>query len=334
MRRDILKKALIYILSLAIIAIFCVIIFINSGKKSDLKKVKVAEVTHSVFYAPGYVAHALGYYEDEGLDVEIILTPGADAVAAAVLSGDVQIGFCGSEQTIYIYNQGNKDYLVNFAAMTKKDGSFLISREENKNFKITDVKGSHIIAGRKGGMPSMTLKWALNQNGINTDKDVNFDTSIAFASMNGAFIGGTGDYVTAFEPSASQLVNQGYGYIVGSIGELGGNVPYTTYNAKKSYIKKNKDVIKGFTKATNKGLDYVHNHTAEEIAKVIGDYFPDVSYNDLVNSIQKYMDIDSWYDTTEINEEDFKHIQEIMKNDNELDKEAPFKKLVDNSFAK
>lgn len=329
-----MKKALIYILSLAIIAIFCVIIFINSGKKSDLKKVKVAEVTHSVFYAPGYVAHALGYYEDEGLDVEIILTPGADAVAAAVLSGDVQIGFCGSEQTIYIYNQGNKDYLVNFSAMTKKDGSFLISREENKNFKITDVKGSHIIAGRKGGMPSMTLKWALNQNGINTDKDINFDTSIAFASMNGAFIGGTGDYVTAFEPSASQLVNQGYGYIVGSIGELGGNVPYTTYNAKKSYIKKNKDVIKGFTKATNKGLDYVHNHTAEEIAKVIGDYFPDVSYNDLVNSIQKYMDIDSWYDTTEINEEDFKHIQEIMKNDNELDKEAPFKKLVDNSFAK
>ena len=329
-----MKKALIYMLSLAVIAIFCVIIFINKDKKSDLKKIKVAEVTHSVFYAPQYVAHSLGYYEDEGLDVEIILTPGADAVAAAVLSGDVQIGFCGSEQTIYIYNQGNKDYLINFSALTKKDGSFLIARNNNKNFKITDVKGSHIIAGRKGGMPSMTLKWALNQNGINTDKDVNFDTSIAFASMNGAFIGGTGDYVTAFEPSASQLVNQGYGYIVGSIGQLGGSVPYTTYNAKKSYIKKNPEVIKGFTKATKKGLDYVHNHSAEEIAKVIGDYFPDVSYNDLVNSIKKYKDIDSWYDTTEINEKDFKHIQEIMKNDNELDKEAPFDKLVDNSFAK
>ena len=329
-----MKKALIYILSLAIIAVFCVIIVMNKNKKSDLKKVKVAEVTHSVFYAPQYVAHSLKYFEDEGLDVEIILTPGADAVAAAVLSGDVEIGFCGSEQTIYIYNQGNKDYLVNFSALTKKDGSFLIARKENKKFKVNDVKGSHIIAGRKGGMPSMTLKWALNQNGINTDKDVNFDTSIAFASMNGAFIGGTGDYVTAFEPSASGLVNQGYGHIVASIGQLGGNVPYTAYNAKKSYISKNPDVIKGFTKATQKGLDYVHNHTPEEIADVIGSYFPDVSYNDLVNSIKKYKDIDSWYDTTKINEKDFKHIQEIMKNDNELEKQAPYSKLVNNSFSK
>lgn len=329
-----MKKTLIYISSLLIIAIFCIIVYFNLNKKSNLKKIKVAEVTHSVFYAPGYVAHKLGYFEDEGLDVDIILTPGADAVAAAVLSGDVQIGFCGTEQSIYIYNQGNKDYLVNFAAMTKKDGSFLISRTNNKKFKITDVKGSHIIAGRKGGMPSMTLKWALNQNGINTDNDVNFDTSIAFASMNGAFIGGTGDYVTAFEPSASQLVNQGYGHIVASIGELGGNVPYTAYNAKKSYIKKNPETIKGFTKATNKGLDYVHKHSAKDIAKVIGEYFPDVSYNDLVNSIQKYKDIDAWNKTTKISEKDFKHIQKIMKNDNELEKSAPFSKLVDNSFSK
>lgn len=329
-----MKKILFSIIGLIIIIVSITIIFLNNKKDSNLKKIKVAEVTHSVFYAPQYAAHALGYFEDEGLDVEIILTSGADAVAAAVLSGDVQIGFCGSEQTIYIYNQGEKDYLVNFSALTKKDGSFLIARNENKDFKVTDLKGSHIIAGRKGGMPSMTLKWALNQNGINTDKDLNFDTSIAFASMNGAFIGGTGDYVTAFEPSASQLVKQGYGHIVGSIGELGGNVPYTTYSARKSYINKNKDVIEGFTKATQKGLDYVHNHTAEEIADVITSYFPDVSYNELVNSIQKYKDIDSWYDTTEINEKDFDHIQEIIKNDNELDKKAPFNKLVDNSFSK
>lgn len=328
-------KKIIFSISILLVAILLsTIIFICTKKDNNLKKVKVAEVTHSVFYAPQYVAHSLGYYEDEGLDVEIVLTPGADAVAAAVLSGDVQIGFCGSEQTIYIYNQGEKDYLINFAALTKKDGSFLISRKENDNFKISDLKGSHIIAGRKGGMPSMTLKWALNQNDIDTDKDVNFDTSIAFASMNGAFIGGTGDYVTAFEPSASQLVNQGYGHIVASIGELGGNVPYTTYNAKKSYINKNKDVISGFTKATQKGLDYVHNHSAEEIADVIIDYFPDVSRNDLINSINKYIKIDSWYDTTKINEKDFDHIQEIIKNDNELDKYAPFKKLVDNSFSK
>ncbi len=329
-----MKKFLFSIIGLLVIITCIVIVFINNNQKSNLKKIKVAEVTHSVFYAPQYVAHALKYFENEGLDVEIILTPGADAVAAAVLSGDVQIGFCGSEQTIYIYNQGEKDYLINFSALTKKDGSFLISRKENKNFKVEDLKNSHIIAGRKGGMPSMTLKWALNQKNINTEKDLNFDTSIAFASMNGAFIGGTGDYVTAFEPSASQLVKQGYGHIVASVGELGGNVPYTTYNAKKSYINKNKDVIKGFTKATQKGLDYIHKHSSKEIASVITPYFPDVSYNELLNSIQKYKDIDSWYETTEINEKDFSHIQEIIKNDNELDKVAPFDKLVNNSFSK
>ena len=328
-------KKILFSLGIVLVAIIiAVTIFMCTRKESNLRKIKVAEVTHSVFYAPQYVAHSLGYYKDEGLDVEIILTPGADSVAAAVLSGDVQIGFCGSEQTIYIYNQGQKDYLVNFSALTKKDGSFLISRKENKNFKIADLKGSHIIAGRKGGMPSMTLKWALNQNNLNTDKDLKFDTSIAFASMNGAFIGGTGDYVTAFEPSASELVNKGYGYIVASIGELGGNVPYTTYSAKKSYIKNNKETIKGFTKATQKGLDYVHNHSAKEIANTISSYFPDVSYNDLVNAINKYMEIDSWYDTTSINEKDFNHIQEIIKNDNELDKKAPYNKLVDNSFSK
>lgn len=328
-----MKKIIITLSCLVILLIGSLFIF-KKNKKSNLKKVKVAEVTHSVFYAPQYVAHSLGYYKSEGLDVEIILTPGADAVASAVLSGDVQIGFCGSEQSIYIYNQGNKDYLVNFASMTKKDGSFLISRKKYKNFNIKDVKGKHIIAGRKGGMPSMTLKYALNKNGIDTNKDVKFDTSIAFTSMNGAFIGGTGDFVTAFEPSASQLVKEGYGYIVASIGKLGGNVPYTTYNAKKSYIKNNKDVIKGFTNATNKGLKYVHEHSANDIADTINSYFPDVSYNDLVNSIKRYKKIDVWNETTKLNKKDFEHIEEILKNDNELKDYVPFNKLVDNSFSK
>ena len=173
-------------------------------KDNNLKKIKVAEVTHSIFYAPQYLADALGYFEDEGIDVEFILTSGANNVTAAVLSGDVEIGFCGSEATIYVYNQGEKDYLINFAGLTKKDGSFLVAREKNDNFKVEDLKGKHIIAGRKGGMPAMTLEWALNQNGLKTE-DVNFDTSIDFASTTGAFIGGIGDYVSVFEPTALQL---------------------------------------------------------------------------------------------------------------------------------
>lgn len=176
-------------------------------------------------------------------------------------------------------------------------------------------------------MPAMTLEYALNQNGVKTE-EVNFDTSIDFAATTGAFIGGTGDFVSLFEPSALQLEKQGYGYVVASVGELGGVVPYTTYNAKKSYIEKNPEVIEGFTKATQKGLDYVHNHTAEEVAKQIIDYFPDVSMNDLVKIVQRYMDIDAWFDSTYITEQDFNHIQEIVNNAGELNENAPYNKLV------
>lgn len=315
--------------SIIFLILICVIISISClfNKKSDLEKIKVAEVTHSIFYAPQYIAHSLGYFEDEGLDVEIILTSGADKVTTAVLSGDVQIGFCGSEATIYVYNNGEKDYLVNFAGLTKKDGSFLVSRENIKDFEISDLKGKHIIAGRKAGMPAMTLEYALNINGVKTD-EVNFDTSIDFASTTGAFIGGTGDFVSVFEPTASSLENQGVGYIVASIGELGGIVPYTAYNARKSYIEENKDVIKGFTKAINKGLDYVHNHSAREIAENIASYFPDTSINDLEKQVQNYIDIDAWFTNTSISEEDFNHIQEIVENAGELNKKAPYDKLV------
>ena len=193
------------IISLIGICIIIAIVLIATFKKDDSKvtKVKVAEVTHSIFYAPQYLAHSLGYFEDEGLDVEIILTSGADKVTTAVLSGDVNIGFCGSEATVYVYNQGEKDYLVTFAGLTKKDGSFLVSREEYKDFDIEKLKGKHIRAGRKGGMPAMTLEYALNSNGVKTE-DVNFDTSIDFAATTGAFIGGTGDFVSVFELSVRE----------------------------------------------------------------------------------------------------------------------------------
>ena len=322
----------IIILICAVVTLICIALLFNKKDEANsLKKVKVAEVTHSIFYTPMYVSDALGYFEEEGLDVEIILTSGADNVAAAVLSGDVQIGFCGSEQSIYIYNEGAKDYLVNFAGLTKRDGSFLVSREKEDNFDLSHLIGKDIIGGRKGGMPAMTLAYTLGEFGI-TDDDVNIDTSIAFASMSGAFIGGTGDYVTLFEPTASQLVNQGYGYIVASVGEIGGVVPYTAFNAKKSYIEKNGDVIEGFSKAIRKGLDYTFSHSDAELAKLIGDYFPDTSYNDLVNTIKNYRKIDSWFKTTYISKEGFDHIQDIMKYNKVLDKDAPYKLLVDNTY--
>ena len=324
-----MKKVIIPIIIILIVGVF-VFLFFNK-QESNLKKVKVAEVTHSIFYAPQYVAHALGYFEEEGFDVELLLVPGADKVAASVLSGDVQIGFCGSEATIYIYNQGQEDYLVNFAGLTKRDGSFIVSREKIENFTLEDLKGKTIIGGRIGGMPEMTLEYTLKEAGIDPKNDLTIDTSIEFAAMSGAFIGGTGDFVSLFEPNALQLEQQGYGYVVASLGELGGVVPYTAYNAKKSYIESNPDVIEGFTKAIQKGLDYVHSHDSKDIAEVILDYFPDISKNDLETIIDRYKNIDSWFTTTYITEENFNHIQEIAESAGQLDKRAPFDKLVNNS---
>ncbi|MDD3392659.1 MAG: ABC transporter substrate-binding protein [Bacilli bacterium] len=328
----ILKKLLLPLICLLLIIMIGVALFFNK-KDSDLTKVKLGEVAHSIFYAPQYVAHALGYFEDEELDVEITLISGADKVAAAVLSGDINIGFCGTEATIYIYNQGEEDYLVTFSGLTKRDGSFIVSREQYDDFELSDLIGKDIIGGREGGMPEMTFEWALSQNGIDPEEDVNIDTSIAFAAMAGAFIGGTGDFVTLFEPQALKVEAQGYGYVVASVGLLGGEVPYTAYNAKKSYIEDNEDTISGFTKAIQKGLDYVHSHTSEEIAKIILSYFPDTSLNDLTSIVERYKNNDSWYQTTEIGEEDFNRVQTIMENANQLSKKAPYDKLIDNSFA-
>lgn len=320
-----MKKFVLLIICVLVIGS---IVFMSFYKKEDtnLKKVRVAEVTHSIFYAPQYLAHSLGYFKDEGLDVEIILTSGADKVTTAVLSGDVEIGFCGSEATIYVYNNGEEDYLVNFAGLTKKDGSFLVSRNK-EDFDIKNLVGKHIIAGRKAGMPAMTLEYALNINGVKTS-EVNFDTSIDFASTTGAFIGGTGDYVSVFEPTASSLEKQGVGYIVASIGELGGTVPYTAYNARLSYIENNKDVIKGFTKAIDKALVYVKEHSSSEIAEVISSYFPDTSLNDITSIVDRYKNIDAWFGSTTISENDFNHVMDIMENANELTNRAPYEKLV------
>lgn len=315
-----------------LVALISLFLIFGNKEESNLKKVKVAEVTHSVFYAPQYIAHSLGYFKEEGLDVEIILTAGADKVTAAVLSGDVNIGFCGSEATIYVYNEGEENYLVNFAGLTKRDGSFLVSREKIDNFTVNDLKGKHILGGRAGGMPEMTLEWALRENGINPD-EVNIDTSVAFSAMAGAFIGGTGDFVTLFEPQALQLEQQGYGYVVESVGNLGGIVPYTVYNARKSYIENNPEIIEGFTKAIQKGLDYVHNNSSIDIAEAIIDYFPDTSMNDLVTIVNRYKESDSWYKTTYIEESDFEHVQEIMEAAGTLETKAPYDKLVETKYS-
>ena len=330
--KKIITRIIICVIGVVLLA-FIFIMDKDDKKNSDLTKVKVAEVAHTIFYAPQYAALANGYFEEEGLDIELILTPGADKVTSAVLSGDVNIGFCGSEASIYVYNSDNKDYIVSFAGLTKRDGAFLVSRNKIDNFKLEDLKGKYVIGGRKGGMPEMTFEYTLKENGINLD-DLTIDTSVDFASMAGTFIGGVGDFVTLFEPSATQIENKGLGYVVAYVGEYGGSVPYTAYNAKKSYIKENPEVIQKFTNAINKGLDYVWNNDEEIVAKAIVEYFPDMTINELSKMIKRYKDNDSWMKDTYFTEESFDHLQDIMISAGELDKKVPYKDLVDTTFSK
>lgn len=330
-----MKKIIISIITCVIVILGTVIAFItkDNDNTSKLTKVKVAEVAHTIFYAPQYVALEKGYFKDEGLDIDLILTPGADKVTSAVLSKDVDIGFCGSEASIYVYNSDNEDYIVSFAGLTKRDGAFLVSREKIDNFKLEDLKGKYVIGGRKGGMPEMTFEYTLKENNIDLN-DLTIDTSVDFASMAGTFISGVGDFVTLFEPSATQVEQKGYGYVVGYIGEYGGSVPYTAYNSRKSYISENKDTIQKFTNAINKGLDFVWNNDEETVAKVIVNQFPDLTINELSKMIKRYKDNDAWMKNTYFTEESFDHLQDIMIEAGELKTKVPYKDLVDTSFSK
>ena len=324
-----MKKIIAFILSL-ILVILCIVVyhFYSDANNENLRKVKVAEVTHSVFYAPQYVAIEKGFFEEEGLNIELTLTSGADNVMAAVLSGDADIGLSGSEATIYVYNKGEKDYVKTFAQLTQKDGSFLISRKEIKNFTIDDLKGKYIIGGRLGGMPEMTLEYALKQNGIDPKNDLTIDTSIQFASMSGAFIGGVGDFVALFEPLATQVVNQGYGYKVIQLGTLTSEVPYTAYNARKSFIENNTDVIEKFDRAIQKGLDYVHTESVDDITSAIINQFPDTPYNDIKSAVQSYLDNDTWPKSTNFSKESFDHLQDIVIEAGFLDKKVSYEDLI------
>ena len=331
-----MKKVIITIIAIILIIIGIVAIYnvnkVNSTNK-DLQVIKVSEVTRSVFYAPQYVAIANGYFEKYGIEIELTTGQGADKVMTAVLSDQCDIGFAGPEASIYVYNEGKEDYTQVFAQLTQKDGSFLVSRNEEKDFKWTDLKGKTIIPGRKGGVPYMTFEYILKQNGLDPDTDLILDDSIQFDLMAGAFAGGNADYVTLFEPTASLTESSNKGYIVASVGEASGEIPYTAYFAKKSYIEENEETIQNFTNAIYEGQRWVASHTAREIAEVIVDFFPDTSVETLENSIQKYKDIDAWKESPELTEESFELLQTVMTEAGELEKKADYTKVVNNRFA-
>lgn len=300
---------------------------------NEYQKVRLNEVTHSVFYAPQYVALNEGFFKEEGLEVELTNGQGADKVMTAVLSGQSDIGFAGPEASIYVYNQGKEDHAVVFAQLTKRDGAFLLGRTPDDDFKWSSVKGKTIIGGRKGGVPEMTLEYVIKKNGLVPGKDVFIDTSIQFALMAGAFTSGQGEYVTLFEPTASTVDKEGKGYILTSIGKESGEIPYTAYFAKKSYIEENSDVIQKFTNAIYKGQKWVESHTPEEIAKAIKPSFPDSDEATLITVAKRYKDYDVWSSDPVLRKESLGLLQKVMQMAGELDKEAPYEEIVNIEFA-
>lgn len=332
------KNIITAVVIIAIVAVIAITVAIRNNfftaeeTEGELKTITVSEVTRSVFYAPQYVAIAAGYFEEEGLKIDLSTGQGADNVMTAVLSNQVDIGFAGPEASIYVYNEGKQDHTQVFAQLTKTDGSFLVSSKDITDFSWDDVKGKTVIPGRKGGVPYMTLLYVLKQNGIDPQKDLILDDSIDFDLMASAFSTGKADFVTLFEPTASQIELAGKGYIVASVGEEAGEIPYTAYFAKKSYITENSDIIQKFTNAIYKGQQYVQNHTSEEIAKLITSFFPDTDVTMLANAIESYRKIDAWNTTPYMSEKDFNLLQDIIYDAGELEKYAPYSEVVNNFY--
>ena len=326
-------KKVLSILSLCLLSIT-----LFGCKKNNLTKVKLAEVARSVFYAPQYVAINKGYFEEEGIKIDLINANGADKVTAALLSGDVQIGLQGPEPTIYLYKQNKDNYLINFAQLTRTDGNFIFGREKIDNFTLQDLKGKSILGGRKGGVPEMTLEYILKEAGLEVGqdddtKDVNVRTDVAFAALAGSFLKGEGDFVTLFEPTASSLVKENKAYLLAPTATYAGEITYTAYSTSIKYFKNNQELLKKFTRALYKGQQFVQNATDEEIAKEIQPFFSDVELDILVNVVTRYRSINAWCTNPIFSSKGFDRLQDIIIAAGELDSKVSFNDLVDLTIA-
>lgn len=306
----------------------------NTAAEGGKTKVVLNEVAHSIFYAPMYVAIEEGYFAEEGIELELVTGFGADKTMTAVLTGEADIGFMGSESTVYTYAGGTADYVVNFAQLTQRAGNFLVSREPVEDFSWDMLLGKDVLGGRAGGMPEMVFEYILEKNGIDPATELNIDQSIDFGSTAAAFSGGQGDYTVEFEPHATLLEQKGDGYVVASLGEDSGYVPYTAFSARKSYMEENPEIIRSFTAALQKGMDYVRNHTPEEIAEAIQPQFEETDVETITTIVKRYYDQDSWKDNLIFEEDAFTLLQNILEEAGELEKRVPYEDLVNTAYAK
>ena len=304
------------------------------GKEtSGRTPVTLYEVAHSIFYAPQYVAVELGYFQEEGIDLTLVNGAGADKVMTAMLAGDADIGFMGSEASIYTYVQGAEDYAVNFAQLTQRAGNFLVARQPDPDFTWQKLKGSRVLGGRAGGMPQMVFEYILKKNGIDPKTDLTMDQSIQFGLTAAAFTSDQSDYTVEFEPFATGLELEGNGYVVASLGTDSGYVPYTAYCAKKSYLAMHPDLIQRFTSALQKGMDYVNSHTAEEIAKTIQPQFSETPLENITKIVKRYQDQDTWKENLIFERSSFELLENILEEAGELQTRVPYENLVTTEFA-
>lgn len=330
------NKKWISLATAVVLAVTALPLGVFAAKKDEAKLAKVTlnEVAHSIFYAPQYVAIEEGYFKDEGLDMTLITGFGADKTMTAVISGEADIGFMGAEASIYAYQEGATDPVVNFAQLTQRAGNFLVAREEMPDFKWEDLKGRKVLGGRKGGMPEMVFEYILKQNGLDPQKDLSIDQSIDFGATAAAFTGDdSADFTVEFEPSATALEKQGKGYVVASLGVDSGYVPYTSYSAKTSYMKKNPDIMQKFTNALQKGMDYVQSHTPEKIAEVIKPQFPETELDTVTAIVKRYYDQDTWKENLVFGQDGFELLQDILEDAGELKERTPYAELVNIEFA-
>lgn len=328
------KKAFCFALSLLLSLTSLAGCGSKDNTESGLTKVTLNEVAHSIFYAPMYVAIEEGYFADEGIELELVTGFGADKTMTALLTGEADIGFMGSESTIYTYIGGTEDYAINFAQLTQRAGNFLVSRTPIEDFSWDMLIGKNVLGGRAGGMPEMVFEYILIKNNIDPFKDLSIDQSIDFGSTAAAFSGGQGDFTVEFEPHATALEQKGDGYVVASLGEDSGYVPYTAFSAKKSYIDAHPDIIQAFTNALQKGMDYVNSHTPEEIANVIQPQFAETDPETLTTIVNRYHEQDTWKEDLIFTEDAFTLLQNILEQSDVLEKRVPYEDLVNTEFAK
>ncbi|MBR1676770.1 MAG: ABC transporter substrate-binding protein [Clostridia bacterium] len=325
-----MKKIIAAIISVCIMAFS----FASCGEgTTKTAKIRLNEVTHSVFYAPLYIALENGFFKDEGLEIELTNGGGADKVMTALLSGGADIGLMGVEASIYVHNEGKKDAPVVFGQLTKRDGSFLVSRNPEPDFKWSDLEGKEIIAGRTGGVPAMTFEYVVNKYGLYNGKNVTLNNDIAFNLMGPAFESGTGDYTTLFEPTASEYERAGKGYIVASVGKESGEIPYTAFTALKSYLDKNGETVEKFIKAMYKAIKYLNETDETTVAESLLKQFPDTSLNSISTALKSYKQIDAWTTDMTMSKTAFENLQNVMENAGELDKRANYEDIAYNEYA-